>query len=464
MRKTRSIRIQFMLSFTAIAVLIIGTISLMTYNLVDRHFDRYVVERQKDVLTELTQLLEAKFSISEAQWSAIDLEQVGDVAKSEAIDLTVYDEAGQVIWRSSQEKNGHMGNGMMNNHSKMMDSNMQSKNGSYVEETISLKSAGSKIGKVVFGYFGPLSYTNHDVAFITDLRKSLLWIAVGALLGSLLFAVWLAQKLSSPISQLTLFTQKIAKGHYHEKQQPISTITEIRELIDAVQDLSVQLDKQQALRNQLSSDISHEIRTPLTTLKGHIEAMLDGIWEPTKERLESCYEEVNRLNRLIGDIDKITELEEQQEKLQKNTFDVFQLAKRICLNIEPLMKQKEIDFTLTGRNLEVFADQDKISQVMTNLLTNALKFTGNRGEIDLAIHKEADDFCISVKDNGIGISSEDRAFIFQRFYMVDSSRNSEGQGIGLAIVKSIVKAHNGRIEVDSIVGEGTKFKLYFPLS
>lgn len=208
MRKTRSIRIQFMLSFTAIAVLIIGTISLMTYNLVDRHFDRYVVERQKDVLTELTQLLEAKFSISEAQWSAIDLEQVGDVAKSEAIDLTVYDEAGQVIWRSSQEKNGHMGNGMMNNHSKMMDSNMQSKNGSYVEETISLKSAGSKIGKVVFGYFGPLSYTNHDVAFITDLRKSLLWIAVGALLGSLLFAVWLAQKLSSPISQLTLFTQK----------------------------------------------------------------------------------------------------------------------------------------------------------------------------------------------------------------------------------------------------------------
>lgn len=465
MRKKRSIRVQFMVAFTLVAILIIGSISFMTLQLVNRHFDRYVDERQKDVLVELTSLLEKSYDSQTMEWDEAAIQQVERLAQSEGIDLTVYDVEGALIWQraNDEDKGMHMNGGMMNSHSKMMNQMMQEKNGIYVEKEKKLKVGNREAGRVTFGYYGPLSYTTHDVTFITELRKNLLWIAIGTLIFVLLFANWIAKRLSAPILKLTQFTEKIAKGNYRQDKPPTSSASEIQALIVMVQSLAVQLDAQQTLRNQLSSDISHEIRTPLTTLKGQIEAMLDGIWEPTRERLESCYEEVNRLSRLIGEIDKITALEMEQEELIRSSFDLFQLAKRLLLNSAPLMQEKQLEVSLVGEAVTVYADQDKISQVIMNLLTNAVKFTNPFGQITVQIGRTEDTFFIVVKDNGIGIAAADLNQIFQRFYMVDSSRNSEGQGIGLAIVKSIANAHGGYVEVASKENEGATFKVVFPL-
>jgi two-component system sensor histidine kinase BaeS len=175
-----------------------------------------------------------------------------------------------------------------------------------------------------------------------------------------------------------------------------------------VDSLSRQLDSQQEIRNRLSSDIAHEIRTPLTTLKGNLEAMLDGIWEPSSERLKICYDEVNRISRLIGNIDKINEMESNHEKLEFSRFDLQALSKKVATNFTAAAAKKNIILAVTGEPLMITADQDKISQVLTNLLANAIKFTPKQGNIHIETHLEGNRAVLKVSDDGIGIDPEDQ--------------------------------------------------------
>jgi signal transduction histidine kinase len=233
-----------------------------------------------------------------------------------------------------------------------------------------------------------------------------------------------------------------------------------------VNDLSLQLQYQQKIRNRLSSDIAHEIRTPLTTLKGNIEAMIDGVWEISEERLYRCYEEVSRITRLIGEIDRINELESQESQLQKNTFDLTELAQQIVDNFQPMLVENKLNCSVSGDRVFISADRDKIHQVLTNLLANAIKFTPSGGRIDLYVSQSKGTTSFRIIDNGQGIPPEEVGQIFERFYMAEPSRNSKlgGQGIGLSIVKGIVNAHQGTISVDSIYGKGTTFTINLPMA
>ena len=243
-----------------------------------------------------------------------------------------------------------------------------------------------------------------------------------------------------------------------------SGIREIDDLRDSVNELSLQLQRQQEIRNRLSSDIAHEIRTPLTTLKGNIEAMIDGVWEVSEERLYRCYEEVNRITRLIGEIDRINEIESQESQLQKSTFDLKELSQQIWDNFQALLIERQIHCSISGNSVLVSADRDKMHQVITNLLFNAIKFTPSGGKIDLHVSQSRDTVSFRIMDNGQGIPPDEVSQIFERFYMAEPSRNSQlgGQGIGLSIVKSIIHAHHGTISVDSVYGKGTTFTITLP--
>ena len=274
----------------------------------------------------------------------------------------------------------------------------------------------------------------------------------------------MAKKLSSPIVTINDFTKEIAKGRYSSLSLEETGIREIDDLLVSVNDLSLQLQHQQKIRNRLSSDIAHEIRTPLTTLKGNIEAMIDGVWEISEERLYRCYEEVSRITRLIGEIDRINELESQESQLQKTTFDLTELAQQIVDNFQPMLVENKLNCSVSGDRVFISADRDKIHQVLTNLLANAIKFTPSGGRIDLYVSQSKGTTSFRIIDNGQGIPPEEVGQIFERFYMAEPSRNSKlgGQGIGLSIVKGIVNAHQGTISVDSIYGKGTTFTINLP--
>lgn len=458
----RTIGWQLIFSFLVISIVNIGLLGWLSMRIMNDHFEEYVSLRQTEEITAFTDKLEKAFG-EEGSWDMMAVSAVGNDALESNIILKLYEADGQLIWTPSKEEEEKFQ--QMDSHMMQMNDMMNFEERNYTQATTALYDSGREIGRLEIGTLGPYAYNEHDRQFMTDVKNNFLIVALLTLVLTILFAIGIARKLSKPVREVSSFTKEIAKGNYANQVPQETKIVEIDDLILSVNTLSHQLDNQKAIRNRLSSDISHEIRTPLTTLKGNLEAMLDGIWEITEDRLHICYDEVNRISRLIGDIDKINEIESQHEKLTITSFDLQELSKKIVTNFASTVGQKNISLSITGDRVMIAADRDKISQVLTNLLSNAIKFTPENGMIKIETLKQGDQAVLKVSDNGIGISSEDNEKIFERFYMTEPSRNSKlgGQGIGLAIVRSIVKKHRGTIGVESDPGKGATFIISLPL-
>lgn len=460
----RTIKWQLLLSFVSLSFILVGAFSWITLNLLESHFADYVRERQESELEEYSTDLENLYQ-QNGTWeeNSQAIQRVGRNALQQSVIVRIFDEDGQLLWSPSASEEEDAKNKVQDHllHMEQMVGGMES---DYVQSRSPLYDGTEEIGMMEIQSVGPYAYTEHDALFISDMESKLVLVAFFSLLIPLFFALLVAKKLSSPIVTINDFTKEIAKGHYSSLSLEETGIREIDDLLVSVNDLSLQLQHQQKIRNRLSSDIAHEIRTPLTTLKGNIEAMIDGVWEISEERLYRCYEEVSRITRLIGEIDRINELESQESQLQKTTFDLTELAQQIVDNFQPMLVENKLNCFVSGDRVFISADRDKIHQVLTNLLANAIKFTPSGGRIDLYVSQSKGTTSFRIIDNGQGIPPEEVGQIFERFYMAEPSRNSKlgGQGIGLSIVKGIVNAHQGTISVDSIYGKGTTFTINLP--
>jgi signal transduction histidine kinase len=224
------------------------------------------------------------------------------------------------------------------------------------------------------------------------------------------------------------------------------------------------LKQQELLRKRLTSDVAHELRTPLTAVSSHLEAMIDGLWEVTPARLQSCYEEIGRISGLVADLEQLAKTENENLRLSKTEVDLLELAHTVVNNFETEAAKKKLSVSVDGEKTVIFADKDRLNQVLTNLLSNAIKYTPENGEIQITANNTEKSGIITVADNGIGIPEGDLPFIFERFYRADKSRtrSTGGAGIGLAIAKSIVEAHGGKIEAKSEPGQGSCFTVTLP--
>ena len=191
---------------------------------------------------------------------------------------------------------------------------------------------------------------------------------------------------------------------------------------------------------------------------------MDGIWQPTADRLKSCHEEIIRVNKMIGDLSLLAKFEGQNLVLNKTDFNVTELVAGIVMNFESEFVNKGVDICYSGEDEIISADRDKITQVLINFISNSLKYTPQGGTVEINVEVEEDAVEITVRDNGQGIPEEDLPHIFERFYRADKSRNrlTGGAGIGLTIVKSIIDAHHGSIHVNSKINEGTTFIVLIP--
>ena len=224
------------------------------------------------------------------------------------------------------------------------------------------------------------------------------------------------------------------------------------------------LESHKVLKERMSDDIAHELRTPLATLQSHMEAMIDGIWEPDKKRLQSYYEEIIRITSLVNQLGMLGKY--QNSKLNRIKYDLCEQIKNVIFNFQAEFKNKEVRIKFHGNKCYISAEKDKINQVIVNLMSNALKYTPKGGIVIINLKGTSNTAEISVKDTGIGISDDDIPFIFDRFYRADKSRNrlTGGNGIGLAITKTIVELHGGKIIVKSRVNEGSEFVVSLPIN
>ena len=457
-----SLRTKLSISYVLVALISMALITGFTNMLLDKNFREYVKQNQEQKNKEVITSISKQYEDNE-KWNMNMVENIGVNALENGLIIKVKDADGKVIWDAKVHNNG-MCQRIIEHMAQNVSSRYPNIKETYTEVPYPVNYELSKVGIVEIGSYGSYYLSDNDLIFINTLNKLLIGVSVFSLFFSLVLGSFMAKRLSSPISRVINSAQSITKGYFTDRITEKSTTKEICELTSTINNLAQTLEKQEVLRKKMSADVAHELRTPLATLQSHMEAMIDGIWNPDTERLKSCHEEIIRINKMVGELAKLAKYESENLVLNKTDFDISELMQRIICNFESDFKKKAIDIDFDGQNEEVFADKDKINQVLINLLSNALKYTPSGGLVKVSIKGAEDITEISVKDNGAGIPEEDIPFIFERFYRADKSRNrlTGGSGIGLTIAKEITEAHKGRIEVQSKINVGTEFILSLP--
>ncbi len=300
---------------------------------------------------------------------------------------------------------------------------------------------------------------------IRRLYSSLVLASVGAVVASILLGVLLARSLTRTLRELTTATQKVARGDL-EQQVPVRSKDELGELAVSFNQMSSDLVKSRDLRRQMTADIAHELRTPLTVVLGHTEALSEGQLPPDPETFDIIFDETKRLNRLVEDLRTLSLSDAGELHLNQQQISPGELLERAAAARKQEARGNEIQLRIeVVENLpEVNVDADRMTQVLVNLLDNALRYTPAGGQISLTARAAAGGVELVVKDSGPGIPEEDLQHLFERFYRGDKSRQREegGSGLGLAIAKSLVESQGGHIQVESKPGEGAQFIIKLP--
>lgn len=318
-------------------------------------------------------------------------------------------------------------------------------------------------GSVQLTYFRPMLTGDDTVKFFPAFWRLAATSVIFGLLVSWIVALLTAGSIRSDIKKIRGITSNLIKGSSINSGKP-ATFSDTQVVLEELNSIKDIFLKKEQLKKRMTADFAHEIRTPLTTLQSHLEALIDGVWQPTKERFVSCHEEILRLIRLVGDLERLSKFEDENMILEKANFDLTELAKSISLNFEGELSHKNITFKFTGEHQEIRADKDKISQVLVNLLSNSLKYTPVNGRILMDVTGDKEHVYLVINDSGVGIPTKDLSNVFNRFYRSDTSRTRDtgGAGIGLTIAKSIVEAHRGSIDILSQENLGTEITVILP--
>jgi signal transduction histidine kinase len=263
--------------------------------------------------------------------------------------------------------------------------------------------------------------------------------------------------------------EKIAKGDFrvnieNKYDRPESHM--LGELVDSVNKMAVELNQIETMRQEFISNVSHEIQTPLTSIRGFAQALnSDALSEEDREHYLTIIEaESMRLSKLSDNLLKLASLEAEQVKFEAKPYRLDRQVRNLILACEPQWLEKTLDMEVCLEEVTITADEDLLSQVWLNLLHNSIKFTPPGGRITIRLNRCEDLIKYQISDTGTGISQEDLAHIFERFYKADKSRTglTGGSGLGLAITRKIVELHRGTIAVESQPGAGTTFSVSLP--
>jgi len=309
----------------------------------------------------------------------------------------------------------------------------------------------------------PISNINKIVA---HMNLIILVVAAVMIILSVPFIYFNSRRISKPIKEMDAAARKIAEG---EKADPtvVASKDEIGRLSNSFNYMKAQIEKTEKMRNDLIADISHELRTPLTSINGFIKGIIDGIVEPEdyQEYMVLIQEETKRLIRLTSDLLDLAKIQSGGVELQKERIHVVTLVEGVLSVLSSSAGNKHLSIiNKVSSELYAIADPSAFKQVLINIISNAIKYTPERGQIVVDAEQNNHEICLAVHDDGIGIAAGDLPFIFEKFYRSDKVRNSEDKstGLGLAIAKNLVELHGGSIWAESSEGKGTSLMFTLP--
>lgn len=457
-----SLRTKLTLSYIFIVAVITGITVIVANMGIQTQFKRYAIQKQEKQVNEIIELIQMKYQ-EDGKWNPGYLEIIGMNALQNGMTIVIKDKNNQRIWSAYEHNNG-LCQAMILNMTANMTSYSNKWSGEYQEESYDILIENQSVGTLTTGFIGPYYFNDEELIFIKALNTLFVVIGITSLVIAFSIGIFMSARIANPLDKISRKALSLAEGKYKERLKDGSNTKEIGILTDTINQLSDALESKDKLRKQLTQDVAHELRTPLTSVQGHMEAMIDGVWEMNMERLSSCYEEIIRIKKLIGSIEDLSGAENDNLLLNKEEFDFTGLVKRLLNNYHNELLTKNISVVYDEEENYIYADKDKMSQILNNLLSNSIKYSKEETKIFISCNIEPKVITIRIKDTGIGIKETDLPFIFERFYRADKSRSRRtgGVGIGLTITKAIVNAHGGEIEAKSKYEEGTEFIITLP--
>ncbi|MCD4738824.1 MAG: HAMP domain-containing protein [Anaerolineae bacterium] len=324
--------------------------------------------------------------------------------------------------------------------------------------------AGRRVGTViVVSALGELN--NWQTAFLRQVTNLLLGIGVIITGVGLIVSGFQAQRILAPIKALSVAARHISTGDLSQRI-PITSDDELGEMAASFNTMAAELEKQEELRHRVMADIAHELRTPLSVLQIELESLEDGLIEPTAEVIVGLQSEVVHLGQLVNDLRVLSLTDAGELHLAQQPVELRGFLREVTARVGAQVHEAGLTLktVLPPAPLTVSADQRRLTQILLNLLSNAITHTPAGGTITVTLRQvEEERAAIAVADTGTGIPTADLPHIFERFYQVKAARNGAGTGLGLSIARSLVAAHGGQLWAASAVGEGSTFTFDLPL-
>ncbi len=436
--RTDAIGLRLTLAFLAVALAAVALLAGLAAAFAAADVANLASQQRSDLASAIAVAAGAAWNRNDS-WAGADLTPVLDLAARTGADVEVKDQAG----RAAAVSPGFRGHASSPEVSRPIVVRRQ------------------QIGQAV------VRFTSTGLGAADEALQTALWRAIAGAAGvaallSLLTGLVVARRITRPVERLIAVTRAMGRGDRTARVGPISAPGEIGELATAFDLMANALDRQEQLRRDLVADVAHELRTPIAVLQAGHEALLDGVAEPTPAQLGSLRDEVLRLARMVGDLQTLAAADAAALQLTLSQQDLAEIAASAADSLAGRFEAAGITLDRRLTSVAVLADPDRLHQLITNLLTNALKFTPSGGRVTVQAGPAGAQAVLQVTDTGVGIPADELPKIFDRFWRGRGAARVSGSGIGLAVAAELARAHSGQLNARSEPGHGAQITLTLP--
>ncbi len=432
--RSDTLGLRLALAFLAVALAAIALLAGLAAALASEDVSS-LASRQRAELANAIAVAAGTAWSSNDSWSSADLSPVFELARRTGVTLRITDASGRAVASSP---------GFDAEHGP--------------QAAAAVVATGQHLGMVQVR-FTDSGLGGADNALRASLLRAIAGAAGLAALLALLTGLLVARRITRPIGRLITVSRSMAAGDRASRAGEVRGLGELRDLAASFDQMADSLDREDQIRRDQVATVAHELRTPIAVLQAGHEAMLDGIAEPTPEELSALRDEVLRLARMVGDLQTLAAADAAVLHLARRTCDLADIAADAADSLSRRFEGADIELDRELAAAPVLGDPRWLYQLVTNLLTNALKFTPGGGRVTVRTESSTSEAVLEVSDTGVGIAAEDLPRIFDRFWRGPSAARTSGTGIGLAIAADMAHAHGGALTATSTVGRGTTIRL-----